>query len=311
MKTDHTLFNHIIDDLDLKKYGSVYSGKVRDSITLKDKRILIATDRLSAFDKILTTIPLKGAVLTALATFWLKETEHITKNHLIDVPHPNVSVCLDCSVIPVEVVVRGYLTGSAWRAYQGGESVSGILFAPGMKEFQKLDKPILTPSTKAAIGNHDEPISESEIISSGIVTEKIWSEVREKALALFQFASEKVSERNLILVDTKFEFGIRNGEVILVDEIFTLDSSRFWIKGYRGDETPTMLDKEPIRQWLLSKGFNGEGEIPQISDEYRLSLTTHYIESLRKISGISLEKNSISSREEIYTVVEKITQQLK
>lgn len=311
MKIDYTLFDHIIDDLDLKQYGSVYSGKVRDSITLKDKRILIATDRLSAFDKILTTIPLKGAVLTALATYWLKETEHITKNHMIDVPHPNVSVCLDCSVIPVEVVVRGYLAGSAWRAYQSGESVSGILFKPGMKEFQKLDEPILTPSTKASMGSHDEPISESEIISSGIVTKKIWSEVREKALALFQFASEKVSERNLILVDTKFEFGIRNSEVVLVDEIFTLDSSRFWIKGYGQGETPTMLDKEPVRQWLLSKGFNGEGDIPQISDEYRLSLTKHYIDSLKKISGVSLKENSITSKKEIYNVVEKITQQLK
>jgi phosphoribosylaminoimidazole-succinocarboxamide synthase len=270
--------------------GEPIRGKVRDCYVRDSKRILIATDRLSAFDKIITEVPAKGQVLTRMAKYWFDRTNTIIRNHVLGMPDPNVIVAREAHIIPVEVVVRGYLTGSAWRDYSSGRPVSGIVFPSGLAEFDKLPTPIVTPSTKAHQGEHDTPISEAAIVEHGIVAPDVWRYISSKALELFSFGSTEVEKRGLILVDTKYEFGLLDGEVVLADEIHTLDSSRFWIreslKTRRSEGLPPeMLDKEPIRRWLAECGFTGEGEIPKVDEEYRHQLMRHYIDCASKIIG--------------------------
>jgi len=202
----------------------------------------------------------------------------------------------ELSIIPIEVVVRGYLAGGAWRDYQSGRPTSGVRFPSGMREFERLGEPVVTPSTKEAHGKHDQPIAESEIVSRGLVPERVWDEVRSKALELFNLASRELSARGLLFVDTKYEFGLLDGKVLLADEIHTLDSSRFWITdsyetNISSGRPPEMLDKEPIRQWLLERGFAGYGDVPLISDEYRMALTEHYVRSCSRITGQPCELN--------------------
>lgn len=270
--------------------GERYEGKVRDSYTKGDKRILVATDRLSCFDVVVTAVPFKGQVLTQLAAWWFEKTKDILPNHVISLPDPNVMVVKQCEVLPIEVVVRAYLAGSAWRDYEGGRTISGVRLPPGLRRHAKLPEVILTPSTKAKKGSHDQPISEAEILSSRIVPESIWKQVKESALALFKRGSDEATKRGLILVDTKYEFGLLNGRVVLVDEIHTLDSSRFWVaESYPGrlsrDEPPEMLDKEPVRQWLLAQGYMGEGEIPAFTEEKIIELARHYTSSFERLVG--------------------------
>lgn len=290
-------FQDIIDTTDLKGFGTRYQGKVRDNYTSGDRRIIIATDRLSCFDRVVTTVPYKGRVLTQLALWWFEKTAHVFPNHVIGSPHPNVVVAKNCEVIPVEVIVRSYLAGSAWRDYEAGRPVSGLILPKGLKNYQKLDNLIVTPSTKADIGTHDLPISEKEILERKIVAGSMWQAMREGALALFKVAEEEAKKRGLLLVDTKYEFGLYKNEVILVDEIHTLDSSRFWLaEDYEArleaGEPPRMLDKEPVRQWLLQQGFKGDGPIPPFSDEYRLELSRHYLDSYKKITGEQLDMSA-------------------
>ncbi len=293
-----------LDTTNLTWLGSRYEGKVRDCYARGDLRILIATDRLSAFDKILTTVPFKGQVLTQLAEFWFNQCAHVVEHHVVAVPDPNVMVVNNVDIIPIEVVVRGYLAGSAWRDYSAGRSVSGVTLPSGMKEFDRLQSPLITPSTKAPIGNHDIPISEDEIVQMGLVTAEIWRVVRAKALALFAFGTTEVEKRELILADTKYEFGVREGRVVLADEIHTLDSSRFWMadtyqERIQRGEAPVMLDKEPVRRWLMDRGFSGEGAVPVISDEDRASWMNHYLDSFERITGHSCNPNSSSPDERV------------
>jgi phosphoribosylaminoimidazole-succinocarboxamide synthase len=281
--------NHTLTKTQFDFLGKQYVGKVRDSYTRGDIRYLIATDRLSCFDVVVTTIPCKGQVLTQLAHHWFLKTEHIIKNHVIDLPDPNVMVVKNAEVLPIEVVVRGYLAGSSWRDYTAGKAISGIMLPPGMKQHQKFDVPLLTPSTKAPQGDHDMPISEQEILAQGIVSPTVWARVREVALALFELGQKEADKAGLILVDTKYELGLIQGEVVLVDEIHTLDSSRYWLKSNYGErfaagESPQMLDKEPTRQWLLSKGYKGEGVIPEFTDQHRLEIAQHYIGAFEQIT---------------------------
>lgn len=280
-----------------------YEGKVRDCYTSGGERILITTDRLSCFDVVVTTIPFKGQVLNELAVHWFNLSSSIVKNHIIDVPDPNVMVVRSCEILPVEVIVRGYLTGSAWRDYEAGKKISGVQLQPGLRANQRLPEVIMTPSTKAPKGDHDLPISEQEIVSSGLVDKKLWEKVREAAFALFDMGQREAERHGLILVDTKYEFGLANGELLLADEIHTLDSSRYWqLKSYnerfeRG-ENPDMLDKEPTRQWLLSKGYKGDGLIPEFTDDHRVSISRHYVDSFEKISGkpFSAQVGSVQDR---------------
>lgn len=270
--------------------GPVYRGKVRDSYLVGDRRVLIATDRLSAFDRIISTVPGKGQVLTGMAAYWFDKTQHVIPNHLIGIPDPSVMVVKNVSIIPVEVVVRGYLAGSAWRDYEAGRLVSGHRLAPGMSQFEQLAAPLVTPFTKEGVGQHDMPISEEEILVRGLVSREHWEEIRATALHLFEIGSREVAARGLLFADTKYEFGLLEGKVVLADEIHTLDSSRFWVKdsyedNLRRGEPPEMLDKEPIRRWLIERGFMGEGEPPMIDDEYRMTLREHYATSAGRITG--------------------------
>jgi phosphoribosylaminoimidazole-succinocarboxamide synthase len=270
--------------------GERYVGKVRDSYVRDGKRILIATDRLSAFDRVITTVPGKGQVLTQLARYWFDRCASVVENHVLAVPDPCVMVGREVSIIPVEVVVRGYVAGSAWRDYRAGNAVSGVVLPAGLHEFQRLPRPILTPSTKEALGQHDVPISEHEIVSRGIVNASLWDRIRETALKLFELGTRELEGRGLLFADTKYEFGLLDGRLVLADEIHTLDSSRFWVSStyeerLRNGESPEMLDKEPIRRWLMERNFTGEGPIPVIPDDYREELTRHYLRSFKMITG--------------------------
>ncbi len=281
---------YVLDHTDFSFLGKKYSGKVRDNYSSGDIRYLVTTDRLSCFDVIVTTVPFKGQVLNQLAVSWFKKTAHIVPNHIVDVPDPSVMVARSCEVVPVEVVVRGYLAGSSWRDYQAGREISGIRLPPGLRQGQKLPENMLTPSTKAAKGSHDMPISETDIVSQGLVSGKLWEEIRKASLALFSFGQKEAEKNGLILVDTKYEFGTSGGKLYLVDEIHTLDSSRYWVAStykerFEKGESPEMLDKEPTRQWLLSKGFDGNGTVPEFTPEHRVKIARHYIDSYQKISG--------------------------
>lgn len=271
-------------------------GKVRDCLLLGAKRLLIATDRLSAFDVVLTTIPFKGQVLTQMARHWFEKTAHIIPNHIISYPHPNVMLTQEVEILPIEVVVRGYLTGSAWRDYQAGKMISGIELPKGMKKSQKFQTPLITPSTKEERGKHDLPISEAEIIEKKIVSPEIWQQTRTKALELFNFGTKEAAKQGLILVDTKYEFGVLKSEnkLILADEIHTPDSSRFWISEtyqelFSKGEDPEMLDKEFVRKELISLGYMGEGTPPTLSDDFRVETALRYIQAFEKITGKKFE----------------------
>ncbi|MAH32825.1 phosphoribosylaminoimidazolesuccinocarboxamide synthase [archaeon] len=279
--------------------GKKYEGKVRDSYVIDNKRLIITTDRISAFDRVLCTLPFKGQVLNQTAAFWFEKTKDIVKNHVIDIPDPNVLVAKECELIPVEMVIRGYLTGvtttSAWYNYEKGiRNFCGNILPEGMEKNQKFEKPIITPSTKAEKGAHDESISGEEIVKRGLVDENIYKKMESVALALYNFGNQYVAKNNLILVDTKYEFGLLDGELILIDEIHTPDSSRFWVKDtydelFSNNKEPQKLDKEYVRQWLADKGFIGEGKIPSIPDEVKIEAAKRYITAYEMITGKDFE----------------------
>lgn len=300
---------HVLTHTDYDFLGEKYEGKVRDCYTSGDVRFLVTTDRFSAFDVVLTSIPFKGQTLNQLAVKWFEMSKNIVPNHIIDVPDPNVMVARNCEILPVEVIVRDYLAGSAWRDYAAGNSISGIRLPKGMRSCEKLPKTILTPSTKADKGKHDLPISEDEILKRELVDSKIWEEIKEIAFSLFALGREHAKSQGLILVDTKYEFGLLNGEIILADEIHTQDSSRYWIaETYRelfeADQPQQMLDKEPTRQWLIGQGYQGDGVPPQFTDEKRIEMAEHYINAYEKISGDKFHA-------EVGEVSERIAQNLK
>jgi phosphoribosylaminoimidazole-succinocarboxamide synthase len=286
-------------------------GKVRDILTLGEHLLIVTTDRISAFDRVLTTIPCKGEVLNRISLFWFEETKDIVPNHLVEALSSRSALVRRCKVLPVEVVVRGYLTGSAWRAYRDGKSVSGIRFEPGMVKDQGFERPIITPSTKEERGEHDRPISREEILSEGLVSEALWEKVERIALALFARGSELVARQGLILVDTKYEFGLHGDELTLVDEIHTPDSSRFWYAdGYderlSQGENQRELDKEYLRRWLLERGYQGDGRAPEIPDEIRVEVAKRYITAFELITGQSFAPSGLSGSEELRLLTEKL-----
>lgn len=262
-----------------------YRGKVRDVYTIDEQYlVMIASDRISAFDHILPRcIPHKGQVLNQIATEFLNETKHIVPNWLIDTPDEHVSVGYICEPIKIEMVIRGYLAGHAWREYRDGKrTLCGVPLPEGLKENDPLPEPIITPATKAEEG-HDEDISADEILQQGIVDEETWNALCEYTRSLFQFGTEKADIRDLILVDTKYEFGYRNGQIYLMDEIHTPDSSRYFYKdGYverqRKGEKQEQLSKEFVRQWLIENGFQGlEGQtMPELPDEFIQKVSERY-----------------------------------
>ena len=287
--------NHVLKTVDLPFLGEKHQGKVRDFYMVGDKRVLITTDRQSAFDVILGHIPYKGTVLNLLTQFWLQNTKDIVQNHMVSVPDPNVMITHNCQLIPIEMIVRGYITGvtntSLWTAYQKGErTFCGNSLSEGLVKNQKLEKPIITPSTHAEAGAHDVNISRQQIIDQKIVDEAIYSQMETAALKLFERGTEICRQKGLILVDTKYEFGLLNGELILIDEIHTPDSSRFWkLNSYqkRFDQSlePENFDKEFIRLWYVEHGYKGEGEPPQMPLELAVAASQRYVGNYEIITG--------------------------
>ena len=281
-------------DFHFKKQKSLYHGKVRDVYNIGDDLlVMVATDRISAFDVILPKgIPFKGQVLNQIASTFLDATADIVPNWKLATPDPMVTVGLKCEGFRVEMIIRGYLTGSAWREYQNGcRSLCGVTLPEGMRENEKFPTPIITPTTKADEG-HDENISKEEIIAQGIVSREDYEQLEKYTYALFERGSQMAAEKGLILVDTKYEFGKRDGKIYLIDEIHTPDSSRyFYAEGYQEKfekgEPQKQLSKEFVRQWLIENGFMGqEGQqVPEMSDEYVNSVSERYIELYEHIVG--------------------------
>lgn len=282
---------------DFPALGEKYQGKVRDTYRKGDRLVLITTDRLSAFDHVLTTIPFKGDLLNRLAHFWFQKTAHVVKNHVLDMPDPCVTVARRAQPFPIEFVVRGYLTGSLWRDYEAGKDPYALRLPKGLKKDSAFETPILTPSTKEALGKHDEPLSEAEVVRRKLVPERDWQRAREAALALFAVGQQQAKARGLIFVDTKYEFGLVGDELTVIDEMHTPDSSRFWVAAeyparFAKGEPQQMLDKENIRQWLIQeRGFQGHGAPPAIPDEVRVSLAEKYLAAWEAITGAPFELN--------------------
>jgi phosphoribosylaminoimidazole-succinocarboxamide synthase len=281
---------------DFTALGELYRGKVRDNYSNGDRIVMITTDRLSAFDRVLTTVPFKGELLNRLTTFWFEKTKDVAPNHILDVPDPSVLVVRRCKPLAVEMVVRGYITGSLWRDVEAGIGAKayGIELPKGLRKDQKFDRPILTPSTKEEVGKHDQPISPEELVARGTITQKQWDAMARMALDLFAAGQAWAKQRGLILVDTKYEFGLDpDGKLLVIDEIHTPDSSRYWIadgseERFRKGEEQKNLDKEFFRQWLIKeRNYKGDGPVPQIPDEVRASLAEKYVELVRTLTGES------------------------
>ena len=290
---------------------SVYHGKVRDVYNIDDELlVMVVSDRISAFDVILPEgIPFKGQVLNQIAAQFLDATQDIVKNWKVATPDPMVTVGVKCEPYEVEMVIRGYLTGHAWREYRDGKrTLCGVTLPEGMKENQKFPEPIITPTTKAKEG-HDEDISKEEIIAQGIVSKEEYEQLEAYTRAIYQRGSEIAAKMGLILVDTKYEFGKKDGEIILMDEIHTPDSSRyFYAKDYEADfaagKAQKQLSKEFVRQWLIENGFQGKDgqQVPYMSEEYCNSVTERYIELYEQVTGKKFEK---AESEDVLARIEK------
>ncbi len=298
MTRDETLRAQLpftLREADFPALGELYRGKVRDNFSKGDRIAMITTDRLSAFDRVLTTVPFKGELLNRLTSFWFEKTKEIAPNHILDLPDPSVLIVRRLQPLPVEMVIRGYLTGSLWRDHQAGRGAKayGLKLDPAMRKDQAFPQPILTPSTKAAVGAHDEPISPAELIAGSACTKAQWDEMARYSIDLFAAGQAWAEDRGLILVDTKYEFGTdSSGKIWLIDEIHTPDSSRYWIREgsqarFEKGEDQRMLDKEFFRQWLINeRGYQGDGPLPQIPDEVRAQLAGRYCELVETLTGL-------------------------
>ena len=284
-------------------YKKVHVGKVRDTYEKDGKRIIVTTDRQSAFDRVLAAIPFKGGVLNLFSAFWFENTKDIVPNHLIATPDPNVAIVKAVKIFPVEVIVRGYITGttdtSAWVNYEkGSRNYCGIQLSEGLKKNQKFDSPIITPTTKPETG-HDEMISREEIIAQGLVSEEKWDKIADYAMKIFKRGQEIAAEKGFILVDTKYEFGEdTEGNIVLADEVHTPDSSRYWVAGtyqerFDKGEEPQNFDKEFLRLWFVANcdPYN-DPELPAAPDELVEELSYRYIEIYEKLTGMTFEYNT-------------------
>ena len=296
------VLSHPLQATDFPELGTKYEGKVRDNYTKDGQRTIVVTDRISAFDRVLTTLPLKGQLLNHVAAWWFDKTKHIAPNHVLSVPDPNVMVAEECEPLPVEMIVRAYLTGttstSIWVHYQNGaRTFCGHPLPDGLKKNQQLPEPLLTPSTKAAQGDHDVSASREEILELTNMAPADFDAAASYAMELFAFGQKLCAERGLILVDTKYEFGkTRDGRIVVIDEIHTPDSSRFWFANsyeerFRAGEQPESCDKEYVRRWLKDRGFSGDGEIPLIPDDVKIEATKRYLEAVQTITQNSFEPN--------------------
>jgi phosphoribosylaminoimidazole-succinocarboxamide synthase len=298
-----TLFEALartLEQTDFAGLGTLYRGKVRDNYTRDGQRFIIATDRISAFDRVLGTLPLKGQLLNHVAVWWFERTRTIAQNHVLSVPDPNVTIARQCRPLPVEMVVRGYLTGSTstsiWVHYSRGErTFCGHRLPNGLRKHERLPEVLLTPTTKAAHGDHDVSASREELLARTGMAPTDFDRAAELALALFEAGRRHCAERDLILVDTKYEFGkTPDGEIIVIDEIHTPDSSRFWYEqSYRErfsrGEEPESFDKEYVRRFLSEIGFTGDGPLPALPDAVRVEAARRYIEAVEQITGSAFQ----------------------
>jgi phosphoribosylaminoimidazole-succinocarboxamide synthase len=289
-----------LDRTSVTHLGVARPGKVRDSYVSGGVRTIVTTDRQSAFDRIVGTIPFKGQTLNAIANFWFDATADIVANHLIEVPDPNVIRARECELVPLEFVVRGYITGvtktSLWFAYESGQrEVDGHRLPEGLRKNERLPQPILTPAAK--LDEHDRNISRAEAIDEGLITASLFDRIADLSFALFARGTEVASERGLILVDTKYEFGVLGGDVFLIDEVHTPDSSRYWYADtyeelFDDGKDQRALDKEPLREWLMERGFDGAGTPPALPDHVRVATAARYISLAEEITQRPFEPTS-------------------
>jgi phosphoribosylaminoimidazole-succinocarboxamide synthase len=288
---------------DLPALGERVEGKVRDNYLRGERRVIVVTDRISVFDVVVGTLPFKGQVLNQLAAFWFEQSRDVAPNHLEAVPDPAVSVVRECRLLPIEFVVRGYLTGSSstsiWRAYEQGERLyCGHRLPDGMDRHQPLAEPLVTPTTKAEKGEHDELISREAAISAGLISEEHYDAASGIALRLFALGTRFAATRGLILVDTKYEMGLStDGDILVIDEIHTPDSSRYWYRetyerAMSEGRDPEALDKEFVRRWLVEQGWRGAGPPPTLPEAIRIEASRRYIEAYETVTGLPFEPDT-------------------
>jgi len=281
---------HALQSVDLPDWGEKQTGKVRDIYVAAGKRVLITTDRVSAFDRVVGLIPFKGQVLNQLSAWWFEQMQDVVDNHVIAMPDPNVIIAHEAEMLPVEVIVRGYITGvtstALWTLYSNGERQPyGISLPDGLQKNDALPTPIITPTTKATGGAHDERLTRAEIIERGLVELALWEQVEQAALAIFARGQQVAHEAGLILVDTKYEFGLVNGKLALTDEVHTPDSSRYWtLDSYGPGKEPQNFDKEFLREWFVAQGYRGDGQSPVIPADIVAQFAQRYIEAYEKLT---------------------------
>ena len=292
-----------LEETDFKGLGTRHVGKVRDSYVNDDRRTIVVSDRVSCFDVVVGTIPLKGQILNQLAAFWFEKTRSAASNHLLEVPDPSVSIVQECELLPVEFVYRGYLTGSTntsiWSAYERGERhYCGHDLPDGMRRHEQLAQVLLTPTTKAPQGEHDQLTSREELIVSGAISEELYDEAARITGTLFRIGQDFARARGLILVDTKYELGLGpDGKIVVIDEIHTPDSSRYWYadryeQAMSAGSNPPALDKEYVRLWLGEHGYKGDGPPPALPTHVRCEAARRYIEAFEQVTGQPFEANT-------------------
>jgi phosphoribosylaminoimidazole-succinocarboxamide synthase len=295
---------HALESVDLTGWGEKDDGKVRDIYQQDNQRLLITTDRVSAFDRVLRLIPYKGQVLNQLSAWWFEQTADIVGNHVISMPDPNVTLAHEAEPLPVEIIVRGFITGvtktSLWYLYsQGDRQPYGISLPDGLQKDDALPSPIITPTTKAERGQHDERLTREEIISTGLVEKALYEQVETAALAVFAWGQEVARKAGLILVDTKYEFGLVDGRLVLIDEVHTPDSSRYWtLSSYEAGD-PKNFDKEFLRMWFADQGYRGDGVAPKMPAEFVAQVAARYIEAYEKLTGLTFEPGEYPASERI------------
>lgn len=296
-----------LSGVEIDAWGAKIEGKVRDSYAKDGLRLLVTTDRVSAFDRVLGLIPYKGQVLNQLSLWWFEQTQDIVANHVVSSPDPNVTIAREAQALPVEVVVRGYITGvtstSMWTLYeQGDRAPYGIPLPEGLQKNDRLPKAVITPTTKATGGAHDERLTRNEILDKGLVESALWEQVEDAALRVFARGQQVAEAAGLILVDTKYEFGLINGQLALIDEIHTPDSSRYWTREsyHPGSDTePENFDKEFLRKWFAVQGYRGEGVPPTMPDEFVAEVAARYIAAYERLTGKTFIPGALPAGERI------------